>query len=391
MIHRKATDTLLRLARGYPVIAITGPRQSGKTTLARKCFGDRSYVNLEDPDQLDFARSDPKRFLDRYSKGAVFDEIQRCPALFSYLQGVVDEGGEMGRFVLTGSQQFGVLSEITQTLAGRVGILHLLPFSITELAEAGVVKEDIDAMLFKGMYPPLYDREVQPRDWFLDYVNTYVERDVRQLINVRDLSTFNRFVRLCAARTGQLLNYSDLAGDTGVSHNTIRSWLSIMEASYLLFSIQPHYRNFSRRLVKHPKLYFYDTGLVCYLLGIQSEEQLGIHPNRGAVFETWVASELQKYSFNRHQPSPLYFWRDHKGREIDFIIESEKGLIPIEVKSGKTIGRDFFSNLNDWLRLAGGEAAEPYLVYGGEESFTRQSVNVISRHRLLDVFELLPY
>lgn len=367
MIDRDARDTLLRLSKGFPVVAVTGPRQSGKTTLVRSVFFDKPYVSLEDLDTRSFAENDPRGFLATYPDGAIFDEVQRCPDLFSYLQTIVDDNPHMGRYILTGSQQFGLLSNISQSLAGRVGLVQLLPFSHGELFAAGQELSCVDGAIYKGAYPPLYDRQVTPADWYPDYVTTYLERDLRQLIQVRDLRSFQLFLRMCAARTGQLLNLSSLANDCGITHNTAKAWLSVLEASYILFLLQPHHKNFNKRLIKSPKLYFYDTGLVCWLLGIQDESQVVIHSLRGALFETWVLSELIKGRFNRGLPSNLYFWRDRSGTEVDILIEQGELLFPVEIKSGKTLTTDYFAGLKKWLAIADDVAGSARLVYAGDQ------------------------
>jgi hypothetical protein len=377
MIKRKAIETILRLCKGFPVVAITGPRQSGKTTLARAVFSDKPYVSLEDPDIRAFADTDPRAFLARYPDGAILDEVQRCPDLFSYLQTIVDQKRRMGLFVLTGSQQFGLRSKITQSLAGRVGMVQLLPFCHGELAEAGKAPADLETAIYAGSYPPLYDREVSPADWHPGYVATYLERDLHQLIQVRDLSTFQLFLRMCAARTGQLLNLSALANDCGITHNTAKAWLSVLEASYIVFFLQPYHRNFGKRLIKSPKLYFYDTGLVSYLLGIRDKAQVTIHSMRGALFETWVVAELVKGRFNRGLQSNLYFWRDSTGNEVDVLAERGEELLPIEIKSGRTLTADSFAALNKWRALAGEIVGSARLVYGGEDSQQRAAVTVI--------------
>lgn len=278
---------------------------------------------------------------------------------------------------MTGSRQFGLISGITQSLAGRVGILHLLPFSLTELKTGKIAPEGLNEMLFKGFYPPLYDRELSPSGWYANYVFTYVERDVRQMISVRDLSVFQRFVRMCAARTGQILNLSGLANDCGITHNTARAWLSVLEASYIIFLLQPHHRNFGKRLIKTPKLYFYDTGLAAWLLGIQDIGQMSIHAMRGSLFESWVVSELLKGRYNRGLASNLYFWRDNTGNEIDVLVEKADTLIPIEIKSGQTITKDYFAGIKKWLKITDNVAKHPYIVYGGNEGQRRLGVEVL--------------
>lgn len=382
MIRRDAQQTLLRLARGFPIVAITGPRQAGKTTLARMAFPDKPYVSLEDPDMRTMAESDPRGLLSRFPDGAILDEAQRAPGLFSYLQTLVDSKIRPGMFVLTGSQQFGLLSGISQSLAGRVGLVQLLPFSISELAEARRLPKALDDLLFRGQYPPLHDREFLPGDWFAGYVSTYVERDVRQLVNVRDLSTFQRFVKMCAARTAQLLNLSSLASDCAISHNTAASWISVLEASYIIHLLRPHYRNFNKRLVKTPKLYFCDTGLAAWLLGIREKSQLAFHAQRGALFETLVVTEYLKGRLNRGEPSNLYFWRDSKGLEIDLLLEEGDALIPVEIKSGQTIAPDFMAGLRKWNVLSGIPDRASFLVYGGGREMVNGNVTIVPWKRI---------
>jgi len=385
MITRQATATLLELAQGYPVLAITGPRQAGKTTLAQSTFPDKPYVSLEDPDTRAFAQDDPRGFLARLPDGAILDEVQRCPPLFSYLQTRVDANRRMAEFVLTGSQQFGLLSTITQTLAGRVGLVQLLPFSMGELGSGPLPVPSLDELLWSGLYPPIHDRQLAPERWFANYVMTYVERDVRQLIEVKNLSLFQRFLKMCAARCGQLLNMTSLANDCGVTHKTIGAWLSVLEAGYLIFLLQPHHKNFGKRLVKTPKLYFHDTGLAAYLMGIQDANHLSIHPARGALFENLVISELLKQRLNQGLPSNLYFWRNNTGDEVDLLIEQGEYLMPVEIKSGQTFNADFLTGLPKWMRYAGATALPAQLVYGGDDNMTRQGVQVRSWRNLKDL------
>ena len=378
MIPRSAAHTIRKLSRGFPVIAVTGPRQSGKTTLAQHLFTDRPYVSLENPDLLEFANQDPRGFLGKYLDGAVFDEAQRCPPLFSYLQELVDGDNRMGRFILTGSQQFGFVSKITQSLAGRVGIVHLMPFTVQECYAEHTSQDlpNVDTLMFQGFYPPVHDREIEPQIWYANYIETYVERDVHQLVNIRDLNTFRRFVRLCAARSGQLLNLSGLATDAGITHNTAKSWISVLEASFLIFLLPPHFQNFSKRVIKSPKLYFFDSGLCARLLAVQDPEQLSIHSMRGSLFESFVISEFIKSRYHAGILEPLYFWRDRSGLEIDLLLDKGQTLQPIEIKSGATLNADYFKNLHKWMDLAGNSGENPMLIYGGDMSATRSGVIV---------------
>jgi predicted AAA+ superfamily ATPase len=339
--------------RGFPGVTITGPRQSGKTTIAKAIFPDKPYASLEERDVRLAVRDDPRSFLERFPDGAVLDEVQRCPEILSYLQSIVDEDGRMGLYLLTGSQQFGLLSGITQSLAGRTAFVELLPFSLHELAQA-------------CKQPPN-----------LVYVTAYIERDVRQILKIQDLETFQRFIRLCAGRTGQLLNYSSLAADCGITHNTAEAWISLLEASYIVFQIHPHHANFNKRLVKAPKLYFYDVGLVSWLLGIQTPEQIETHPLRGNIFETFVVAEWMKSFLNCGEQPAFYFWRDSNGVEVDILIDKGGRIVPVEIKSGKTVARDFFTGLEKWMALAGDMAIEPTLVYSGEENYRHKGIRIM--------------
>jgi predicted AAA+ superfamily ATPase len=377
MIVRDAEQTVRTLLRGFPIVTITGPRQSGKTTLARMVYGEKPYASLEEPDLRLSARDDPRSFLERFPDGAVLDEVQRCPELFSYLQTRVDADGRMGLFILTGSQQFGLLSGITQSLAGRTAFVELLPFSLPELAYADRLPTNADNLLHSGCYPPLHDRDISPRAWFSAYVTAYIERDVRQMLKIQELETFLRFVRLCAGRTGQLLNLSSLAVECSITHNTAKAWISVLEASYIVFLLRPHHANFNKRMVKSPKIYFYDVGLVSWLLGIQTPEQIETHPQRGNIFETCIIAELMKSRLNRGERPNLYFWRDSNGSEIDVIVEQGTRLLPVEIKSGKTLTREAFAGLVKWSLLAGEASAEPVLIYGGADSYRQSGVKVV--------------
>jgi uncharacterized protein len=382
MIKRNAHNTIMRLAKGFPVVAITGPRQSGKTTLAKSTFPDKPYLTLEDPDTRLLAESDPRGLLSAYPDGLIIDEAQRAPQIFSYLQGFVDTQLVPGKYILTGSQQFGLLSGITQSLAGRVGMVQLLPFAMDELKTAGKLPDALNHLMLYGMYPPLYDRDLAPSDWFPAYLNTYIERDVRQLINVRDLSAFQRFIRMCAARTGQLLNLSSLASDCGITHNTANAWISVLEASYVVFLLRPHFSNFNKRLVKTPKLYFIDTGLAAWLLGIREEEQLAFHAQRGALFENLIVTEFLKGRFNRGQQADLHFWRDSKGLEVDLLLDDGITLKPVEIKSGQTIVTDSLTSLKKWCELSGAPDRPAWLVYAGNKQLANKNISIIPWHKL---------
>lgn len=381
-IPRNAESKLKHFANGYPALVVTGPRQSGKSTLVRHAFPEHSYISLEDLDQREFAETDPRGFLNQFTEGVILDEAQRCPALFSYIQTRVDEKRQPGEFILTGSQQFGLLSGIRQSLAGRAALMTLLPMTYDELQRAGKVGKDLDTTLFDGSYPPIFDRGLEPHPWYGNYVRTYLERDVRQLIKVQDLSTFQRFLRLCAGRTGQLLNLSALANDCGITHNTAKAWISVLEASYLVHLLPPHHQNFNKRLVKTPKLYFLDTGLATWLLGIQNSTQLSTHVQRGALFESWVISELLKARYNVGENSNLYFWRDRAGHEVDLLIDHGTHLSPLEIKSGQTTNTDYFKGLAFWIDLAGDHTKKAWLVYGGDSRQRRSDVTVLPWHEI---------
>ncbi|MGB7566578.1 MAG: ATP-binding protein [Chitinivibrionales bacterium] len=379
MIPRACTRYLRKLAQNYPVITITGPRQSGKTTLAKAVFLDKPYASLENLDTLDFAERDTRGFLAHYKNGAIFDEAQRCPALFSYLQQIVDEGPKHCRFVLTGSQQFGLRSRITQSLAGRSANCVLLPFTYKEIfGGTGGAKPDMETVLFNGLYPPVHDRNLDPSTWYANYVENYVERDVRRLINIHELRTFQLFLKMCASRCGQLLNISGLASDCGISVNTAKGWISVLEASYIVFLLQPYFGNFGKRLIKTPKLYFYDTGILSYLLSIHNVETMATHSMRGPIFESFVVSEIKKHVFNNGNIDTLYFWRDKAGLEIDLVMEAGEILESAEIKSGKTISTDFFDGLLKWKAIAGKKAGPLTLIFGGELAQKRSDVHVIS-------------
>ncbi len=383
-LPRALGETLQRLALAFPIVAITGPRQSGKTTLARSLFADKPYVSLENPAELAFAQEDPRGFLARFADGAIFDEAQRWPNLFSWLQGMADDDRRAGRFVLTGSQQFGLMAGITQSLAGRVAITHLLPLSLAELNHSPGFNAPLDRLLLTGGYPALHAQDLPSQDWFPSYVATYVERDVRQVMNIQDLGIFQRFLRLCAARTGQLLNLAALAGEAGISQGSARNWLAVLESSYLVHRLPPYHRNFGKRLVKTPKLYFTDTGLAAWLVGIRDPQLLAIHPMRGALFETWVLNEFRKHRLNQGLPTDLYFWRDNNGLEADLVFEAEDGLQCVEIKSSQTITPDLVRAGQRASRFVNEPAPAPWLIHGAPENYTRDGVRCISWQRFAD-------
>jgi uncharacterized protein len=376
MIPRKGSSTLLRLSKGFPIVAITGPRQSGKTTLAKAFFHEKPYISLENLDERNFAINDPKRFLARFKNGAILDEVQRCPELLSWLQTLVDDRKIMGDFVLTGSAQLDLMSKMNQSLAGRIGRLELLPFAGNELL-CNVLPNSLNELLLTGGYPALYDREISTNDWFSNYVATYVERDIRNVLAIKDLNRFQRFLRLCAARSAQLLNLSSLANDCDISSVTAKQWLSVLEATYVVKIIYPYFNNFGKRLVKTPKLYFIDTGLMAWLLGIKEVNQLDIHPSRGNLFENWVVTELLKETYNQGHPIDLYFWRDHSGFEMDIIRDTALGLQAIEVKSGSTFQMDWSKNVLHWKKIQQTETLVPQIIFGGEGNDLRYQCQAI--------------
>ncbi len=382
MIVRQASAQIQTLAKWYPVLAVTGPRQSGKTTLVRTAFPDKPYLSLEDPDTRATAAQDPRRFLGQHPQGAIIDEVQRVPELFSYLQGLVDEarfhGGDMAgaaRWVLTGSQQFGLLGGITQSLAGRVGLLELMPLSLGELLAAGAIPaaRTAEAMLWRGFYPSPALGKVPPGVWYADYFATYVERDVRQILQIKDLNAFRIFVRMAAARVAQVLNLSALAADCGISTNTAKAWLSILETSYLCTTLQPHHRNFGKQLTKAPKLYFLDTGLVAWLTGLRTAQEVGVSSMRGALFENWAVTEAFKYKYNLRQDVQFSYWRNKTGHEIDLLIDDGSDQVQaIEIKAGQTVAGDWFRNLLLYAKL--NPDVQSHVLYGGKEVHSRHGI-----------------
>jgi len=382
MYSRQAETVIQRLATKFPVLSITGPRQSGKTTIVKELFKNHNYVLLEHVDEREYAINDPRGFLKKYRNdyGLIIDEVQYAPQLLSYIQGIVDEENTPGYFILTGSQDFSVNEAITQSLAGRVGIITLLPLSIVELNVNQLLPESLEEAVFLGGYPRLYNQVIEPTDFYPSYIKTYVERDVRQLINVTDLDTFQKFIRLCAGRTGQVLNLTSLGNDCGISHNTAKAWISILQASYIVFLLQPYHGNFGKRLIKSPKLYFYDSGLACSLLRIKSVDELSDHYNKGGLVEGFIIADIYKQYCNSGQEPDIFFWRDTQGHEIDCILErSNNRLIPIEIKAGQTFNPSFFDALTYWKNnVVEDSTIRGFVIYAGSQEQSREQGEVVN-------------
>jgi len=376
MIDRTVLKYAQEIATKYPIITILGPRQAGKTTLTKAAFPDKEYVNLEHPVTRGFAESDPTGFLENYPNGAIFDEIQRVPKLLSYLQVIVDERDVDGLYILTGSHQFELQSEITQSLAGRTAILKLLPFSLTELASYGTLTSD--ELIFSGFYPRVHEKSINPTRAYSDYLETYIERDLRQIITIKDLSKFHTFIRLLAGRVGQLLNISNIANDTGVSQATVKEWISVLEASFVCFRLQPWQPTVRKRLIKAPKLYFYDVGLVSMLLGIEKSSQITTHPLRGNLYENMVIVDVLKSRYNRGATNNLLFYRDSNGNEVDLLYSIAENMIPIEIKSGKTISSDYFKGVNHFTNTFDNTPYGSIVVYSGHLEQRRSDCVVIN-------------
>ncbi|MDZ4756905.1 MAG: ATP-binding protein [Bacteroidota bacterium] len=371
MINRKISNKIKQLATKFPVITVTGPRQSGKSTLVKKLFSKLPYATLEDPDVRLLATNDPRGFLNNYPKGAILDEVQHVPQLFSYIQGIVDEKNKAGMFVLSGSQNFLLMENITQSLAGRTAICQLLPLSKSELQKAKIPTKDINELIYTGFYPRIYDKQIDPHDFYSGYVRTYLERDVRQIKNITDHSLFVKFLKMCAARVGSVLNLHSLANDCGISPNTAKAWLSILETGFIIHLLQPYHNNFSKRLMKSPKIYFYDTGLVCYLLGLDKADQVATHFLRGGLFENLVIADALKHYYNIGKQSPLYYWKDKTHKEIDIIIDKgNRKAIPIEIKSGETRTNDYFANFAYWNKVSDVKIPTNSVIYAGAKKVT---------------------
>lgn len=377
MINRTIEKKLLEMATKFPVLALTGPRQSGKTTLCKKLFKEYNYVSLENPDTKEYALSDPKGFLDELGNYAIIDEVQNAPELFSYIQGIVDTSKKTGHYILTGSQNFLLLEKISQTLAGRIYIFHLLPFSYNELKNI-YPQTTLLKNIFNGGYPRIYDKAINPTDFFPSYIQTYLERDVKSILNIKNNIKFSIFLKVCAGRIGQVFNASNIANEIDVDYKTIQSWLSLLEASFVVYRLQPWHTNFNKRTIKSPKIYFYDTGLVCNLLRLKNEKEINLHFAKGALFENYIITEHIKNNWNKGQITAAYYWRDSSGNEIDLLIDEGENLKIAEIKSSKTVKSSFFKGLNRFEKLASNYTIDKYLIYGGDDSQKRTGFQILS-------------
>ena len=376
-INRKIKSAIEFLLEKYPIIAVTGPRQSGKTTFLRSAFSNFEYVNLENPDNRSFAETDPNSFLKKYNSRVIIDEVQRVPSLFSYIQSFVDETGLMGQFILSGSQNFHLMQNITQSLAGRVAIFKLFPFDNQELAKNKLLSSNYLENIIKGNYPAIYDRDIPSKKFYSNYIQTYIQRDVTDLINIKDLRSFQNFLALCATRAGQLLNLNSLANECGISQPTAKSWLTALENSYIVFTLQPYFENFSKRIVKTPKLYFYDTGLLCHLLKLSNTEQLTNNPIKGALFENYMIAEFTKQMYHNNNVADMGFWRDSAGHEVDLIIQEDDQLHLVEFKSTETIMPDVFKGLQYFEQVSQIKTLKKSLVYAGSDFQERKIANIV--------------
>jgi len=388
MFARILQSHIVRLATEYPVITMTGPRQAGKTTLCQSTFASYDYMNLEDLSTREFANLDPMGFLAQFSRGVILDEIQRCPDLSSYIQGIVDQEDRPGRFILTGSQQFEVTNSVNQSLAGRTALVKLLPLSYHELYTT-IEPTTISDTLYAGFYPRIFNKKLNPTEALGFYLSTYVERDIRTLINIKDLAPFERFLKICASQIGQLLNYNTIANDCGVDQKTVKSWISVLEASYIVFQVQPHFKHFRKRLTKSSKLYFHDVGLAAYLLGISSPDHIASHPMKGLLFENFIVSEFVKNRYNHVKDSNIYFFRDHVGNEVDMILDYGNALYSVEVKSAETISTDFLKGLNYYKKLAEEKNSKRFIVYAGAKSYEMSGIQIFSYKDIDSLFDII--
>jgi len=390
MINREIKAHLQALALQMPAVAVMGPRQSGKSTLVKETFPSYAYVSLEDLDKRLAAKEDPRGFLTSFAQrpGVIIDEIQEVPELLSYMQGIIDQAYRPGFYIVTGSQHFLKHEKITQSLAGRIALLTLLPLSTSELKAANLLPTDIESLLIKGFYPRLYSQPITAHTWCADYISTYVEKDVRQVLKITDVLSFQRFLKICAARVGNLLNYAEFARDCDISPNTAKEWISVLETSFIIKLLAPYHKNYNKRVIKSPKLYFYDTALVCSLLGIRTAEELSTHPMKGALVESFVISEMFKYNYNHNEQPQLYFWRDIQGHEIDCIVEkSYEKTVPVEIKSGKTVIDNFFKGLGDWQEITEQRDVTSYVVYGGNDNMERKKACIFAWNNITQMLE----
>jgi len=384
IIPRSISDSIVKQQRKFPILAITGPRQSGKTTLLKELFKDYRYVSLENPDIRLFASEDPNGFLAKYDERVIFDEVQRVPELFSYLQTKVDESRQMGQFILSGSQNFHLLSSITQTLAGRVALFKLLPLDFTEMKKEQLLPSTYTEACIKGFYPAIYDRDINPSIFYSNYIQTYIEKDVTELINIRDLKSFRTLISLCASRAGQLLNINALANECDISQPTTKAWLSLLESSYILFFLQPYHENFNKRIVKSPKIYFYDTGLLCHLLGLRNAEDIEENRLKGNIFENMIVAEYHKKNYHAYTLKEYYFWQDSNAHEVDLLARNPNGFTIYEVKATQTITPKLFKNMDYFESIGGREEFNKTLIYGGSENQDRTNYRVISWRDISD-------
>lgn len=377
MFKREIAIEVVSLAKDYPVVTVLGPKQSGKTTLVRHVFADKPYVNLEEIDNRKFAVDDPRGFLQKFSKGAILDEIQRAPSLLSYIQAIVDEKDLKGMFILTGSHQIELHEAVSQSLAGRTALLTLLPMGLKEVKMAGF-NLTVNEWMLKGGYPRIYKDNLDHTKAYRNYFQTYVERDLRQQILVKDLMQFERFVSLLAGRIGQVLNMEEIGAEIGLSSHTVKHWISILEASFIVSRLPPYFENFGKRLIKSPKIFFNDVGLACYLLGIETEVQLSRDPLRGNLFENAIYLELKKYQLNKGADTNLYYYRDQLKNEVDFIFKKGRELIPIEVKSSQTYHYEFTDKIRFFQSLVKDRSPSGFLIYAGSNEQLVQGVQVLS-------------
>lgn len=385
MINREAEKFLRYIARQFRSVAVVGPRQSGKTTLVQKVFSRKQYVSLENPDERALATHDPRAFLNRFKNGAIIDEAQRVPELFSYLQQILDKNKKDGLFILTGSNNFLMQQSISQTLAGRIGYLDLLPLTFHEIASLKKKNFSIEELIWTGFYPEIFDRERNPAQWYSAYIRTYVERDVKQLKNIESTILFNRFLQLCAGRIGQQLNVASISNECGIDVKTVQSWLSILQSSYIVFLLPPHFKNFNKRIVKTPKLYFYDTGLACSLLGIRQMKEIQNSHFKGALFENFVILELLKRKQNKGSQTSFYYWRDNKGVEIDLLLDTGRQLVPIEIKSAKTFQEEYLRNIRLWNDYSGNQGG--ILLFDGDETYKLSNKIKIAKWNEVEIFK----